>query len=196
MRIWIDNTGLQSAGVCLDGRGKSNFDAKGLLQFATFLVYGNRTLINGFEADPISSKTKEFKEQFTDLGVPTDAIHIDDDISESTYASACEEAAKNAAECLYYEFNPREFEILAGEPPDLPRGAIGRQVDFVQLAGADSGSEALASKKQNALKDKAVGACEYMLASSEELRNEVLKYKDSLKQWDDSYSYLSSPVWL
>ena len=115
MRLWIDNTGIQSAGICLDGHGRTEFDAKGLLQFATFLVYGNRTLINGFEASPISSKTVEFKDYFTDLGVPEDAIHIDNEITKVIYAKACKTAAEDATENLEYEFNPREFEVLGAE---------------------------------------------------------------------------------
>ena len=189
MRLWIDNTGIQSAGVCLDGHGKTEFDVKGLLQFATFLVYGNRTLINGFEKNPISSKTLEFKEHFTHLGVPDDAIHIDNEITEKVYAKACIAAAEDAADNLEYEFNPREFEVLGGEPPDLPRGVLGRQVEFIDIANLNEGSEHLEEIKKSALTDKAVGACEYMLAANAHLRNQVVNYRRSFEQWNESCSY-------
>jgi len=39
MKLWLDNTGIHSVGACFDGNARGNFDIKGLLQFATYMIF-------------------------------------------------------------------------------------------------------------------------------------------------------------
>jgi len=190
MKLWIDNTGLQSAGQCLDGRASPHhdYDVRGLLQLATLIIYGNSINLNGFESDKIAERSKEIIEQLTSLGITPDILSISP-VTETQYALACKTAADAVASDLHESFNPNEYQMLGGEPPDLPRGAYERQVAFITLAGEPDDSPRLQQAIETALMDKAVGAVEYMLACSPRLREAVAQMMYDHGHWTQSYSY-------
>ena len=76
MRLWLDNTGLHSAGLCLLGRARNDSDIRGLLQLATFLVFSESLLVNGFEADSVLKRTWEIKGQLVDWGLEYPELSI------------------------------------------------------------------------------------------------------------------------
>lgn len=190
MKLWIDNTGLQSAAQCLDGRAHPNheYDVRGLLQLATLLVYGNKVFLNGFEDDKIATRSREIVDQLRALEITEDILSINP-VNEAEYALACKTAAESIAPELRESFNPDEHMVLGGEPPDLPRGIQARQVEFVALASEPADSVRLRHVEQDALNDKAVGAVEYMLASSRNLQVEVGKMMAQHPHWKDRHSY-------
>jgi hypothetical protein len=190
MKLWIDNTGLQSAGLCLDGRASSahDYDVRGLLQLATLVIYGNNISLNGFEDTIIANRSHEIVQQLETVGITEDILTIRP-LKEAEYALACKTAADSIAPNLCDGFNPHEFRVIGGEPPDLPRGLQERQVRYMALAREQEGSAKLQEVEENALTDKAVGAVEYMLVSSPALREAVARILDLYPNWDDRNSY-------
>jgi hypothetical protein len=174
MKLWIDNTGLQSAGQCLDGQARHDHDVRGLLQLATLVIYANKISFNGFEDTEIAYRSGQIVNQLRDIGITDDILTISH-VNEAEYALACKTAADSIAAELCDNFNPSEFEVIGGEPPDLPRGLRERQVAFVTLAREKHESPRLQEVKENALKDKAIGAVEYMLACSPALREAIAR---------------------
>jgi hypothetical protein len=190
MKLWIDNTGLHSAGVCLEGRAslEHNYDVRGLLQLATLVIYGNQVSLNGFENRIIADRSREIVGQLQDIGITEDIISISP-ITEIEYALACKTTAEWIAPELFEGFNPHEFQLLGGGPPDLPRGFRDRQVKSLALANEPEGSIKLQEVEENALSDKAIGAVEYMLASSSALREAVARVMATHPNWSDTHSY-------
>src|SRR5437879_3650804 len=130
MQIWIDNTGLQSAGLCLEGKARPahDYDIRGLLQLATLVIYGNRISLNGFEDDVIATRTQETVEQLRALGIAEGILSINS-LTESEYALACMTTAESIALELNDGFNAEEFSLIGVEPPDLPRRLVQRHVN-------------------------------------------------------------------
>ena len=190
MELWIDNTGLQSAALCLEGRASPmhEYDARGLLQLATQIIYGEKISLNGFEDEKIANRSKEVVERLQSLYSNEKIININP-IGVDEYALACKTAADMVAPDLRYSFNPDEYKLLGGEPPDLPRGFKERLVSFVKLAIEPVNSEKLDKVLEESLKDKAVGAIEFMLASSPSLREAIAKMVKEHKYWNDRHSY-------
>ena len=176
MKLWIDNTGLQSAGLCVEGRARPDhdYDVRGLLQLATLIIYGNTIALNGFEDDIIAKRTQEIVGRLERLGITKDTLSICP-VSEIEYGLACRTAADTVASTLGDDYNPDDSAILGTEPPDLPRGIEERQIEFVALAQEPQGSAKLEAVEKSALRDRAVGAVEYMMACSPALREAVAR---------------------
>lgn len=66
MKLWIDNTGLQSAGQCLDGKASRmhDYDIRGLLQLSTLFIYANRISLNGFEDPKLAAQSVDIVGNF------------------------------------------------------------------------------------------------------------------------------------
>lgn len=190
MNIWIDNTGLQSAAQCLEGRANPNqdYDVRGLLQLATLIIYGNNISLNGFEDDIIARRSQEIIEQLQTIHISEDILSINP-VSEDEYALACKTTADSIAPELCYSFNPDEYQLIGGEPPDLPIGLHERQVKCIELASEPENSAKLKDVEKNALRDKAIGAVEYMLACSPALREAVGQMIKVYPNWGDRHSY-------
>ena len=190
MRLWIDNTGLQSAGKCLEGRARvtHEYDVAGLLQLATLLIYGNTISLNGFEEKTVAEHSRAVVEHLQALGVPHKTVSITP-VSETEYSLACKTAGDLVAPELHESFNPDEYQLLGGEPPDLPRGIAERQTTFVTLAAESEDSERLRKARERALKDQAAGAVEYMVSVSRRLRDEIRTMTSRHSHWEDTHSY-------
>ena len=59
MRVWLDNTGVPSAGTCIDRTARSDTNILGLFQLATFSVFSDQLWANGFEPSLIADRTKD-----------------------------------------------------------------------------------------------------------------------------------------
>jgi hypothetical protein len=190
MQLWIDNTGLQSAGLCLEGRARPahDYDVRGLLQLATLLVYGNKISLNGFEDKVVADRTEEMVDRLRGLGIAKNILSISP-ITEVEYALACRTAADSVGPDLASNYNPDDFRLVGGEPPDLPRGVAKRQVNYVALAHERKGSAKLHAVEKAALRDKAIGAIEYMMACSPPLRKAVTRILKTNPNFEDTRSY-------
>jgi len=190
VRLWIDNTGLQGAGQCLAGRAHPGheYDIRGLLQLATLLIFANEIKLNGFEDDTVAARSREIVDQLRALDTADNAVSIEP-VTKAQYALACKIAADSLAQDLPESFNPDEHMILGGEPSHLPRGIRARQVQFMTLARERAGSAALRQTEENALRDRGIGAVEYMLAVSGGLRESILNLQSRHPDWEDRHSY-------
>jgi len=190
MKIWIDNTGLQSAAQCLDGWAdqKYDYDIHGLLQLATLIIYGNNITLNGFEDTKIANRSKEVIEKLRDIGISEDILSISQ-INEAEYALACKTAAKLAAQNLGSTFNPTENHLIGCGPPEVPRGHKERQISSINLALEPHDSNSYEISEISALRHKAIGAVEYMIATTQELRQAINKVVVSYPGWSDTQSY-------
>jgi|GEM_PF-6233475 len=189
MKLWIDNTGLQSAGCSLEERARGEVDIQGLLQLGTYLVFAENIKVNGFEAEEsIAARTREIRDILTSLEVPSEILEISLE-TEKTYAYACKNAAEDLAERLKYGFQPNEQEVLGLEPVDLPPRISKAQVAFLDLALKSPTEEEIAFAQKNALKKRASGAIEYMLAISSNLRREIQNKVGLFDQWSDQDNY-------
>src|ERR1044072_362440 len=176
MKLWIDNTGLQSAGVCLERRARSDYDVRGLLQLATLVIFGDNISLNGFEDEIIAARSRAMAHSLESVGV-RDIVFVRP-VSEPAYKQACKAAAEKVASDLSSFLVPGGVAPWStGEPPDLPRGLLERQFRYVELANESEGSARLRDVEALALQDKAVGAVEYMMAISPELRDSVARLR-------------------
>jgi hypothetical protein len=154
MRLWIDNTGLQSAALCLEGRARpSDRDVRGLLQLATLLIFGNKVALNGFEDDVVAERTEEIVHGLGTIGISEDILSISP-VREIEYALACSTAADSIAPSLRDRYSPDDSDLIGAQPPDLPRGVHERQVKYVKLAYEPEGSARLQELEASALKTK------------------------------------------
>lgn len=190
MRIWMDNTGLLSAAQCLEGRAdpKHDNDIRSLLQLATLVIFSNHIYLNGFDCDEVADRSQEIVTQFGTYGMTEDIISTVPE-SEETYARACKTTAELIAPSLSRFFNPEVGNLLGVVPPGFPPDLLRRNINCINLADESDGSEILQHYETNALKDKAVGAVEYMLATTPELRKSVRKIRSSYSDWNDDHRY-------
>ena len=182
MRIWIDNTGLHSAGSCLEERARGLTDVKGLLQFCMFLIFAEQIRINGFEPENVAYKTREIRDWLYSIGVTKNAFSIDP-ATEEKYASACEQAATELAERLGHIFEPDEREILGLSPLDIPERIEEAQKTLLRLSTTNPSDQELERIRENALEEKAAGATAYMAATSEQLRREISSIVSNTSNW-------------
>lgn len=189
MKTWIDNTGLHAVGNCIFGEASTDFDVQGLLQLATIIVFSDQIVLNGFEDKGIRAKSKQVRSEILSFGLRPEALQIQD-VPETKYAEACCKTAKYLASELPYSFSSNEDELLGLEPTSLPRGAMERMVGFVRLATDGCSAEKIEEVKSSALQiSAAVGAIDYMMVSSENLRNSIAALLNVSKSWNDRDSY-------
>lgn len=184
MRLWMDNTGLHSVGLCLAGQARSDVDVEGLLQFATFAGFSDSLLVNGFESVPVAQRTEQI---CADLPKPDDAeswiIIVPE--NEKSYALACETAAEDAATDMANAFCPSNADPTGLAPADIPVRFEKAQEAILDLARKDGSLQRLEETRRGALSDRAAGAVHYMLACSADLRKAV-------RQISETYAPLSS----
>ena len=110
-------------------------------------------------------------------------------VTEAECALACQTAAESIASELSEVFNAEERRLVRGEPPDLPRGSKERLVRFVALAREQTDPAELKRIEESALRDRAVGAVEYMMTSSPHLRESVRRIMAKAAHWEDEQSF-------
>jgi len=109
MKLWIDNTGLDSVRRCLAGHARGEFDVRGLLQLATLLVFGDKLSVNGFEMDRVAKRAKWTKTQLEKIGLDPQTLEITHP-DPKKYRTACDVAARHCAMDLKLSaFDPSEL---------------------------------------------------------------------------------------
>jgi predicted RNA-binding Zn ribbon-like protein len=175
MRLWIDNTGLQSAGQCLTKEALGEVDVKGLLQLATLLVFADSFYLNAVGSESVREGSNEVFNQLQQMSndIPTvDFVGTDD-----SFAEACENAAKEAADALAAGIISEDLEYWRLDPPTIPLEDQDLQVDFVKIATySDAELEAI---REELRAKKASGAPAFMLVCSHDLREAVKNLVES-----------------
>lgn len=190
VKLWIDNTGLQSAGLCLEGRASpaTDNDPRGLLQLATLIAFGNEISLNEFEHGDFQQRTISAIELLKNVGIDENIINVAP-ITEKQYARACQNAAEEASKTLKNSFNPDVKNLLGLEPAERPRATFARQIRFVDWVRFSKVAPDFAEVKETALSEKGIGAVEYMISCSPVLRDVIYDIINMSDFWDDDKSY-------
>lgn len=174
MRVWLDNTGFQSVGECLNGTARSEADIDGLLQFCTFAIFSDQVVLNGFEPPAIAEQSEAIRQA---IRLPIADLRIVPE-TESGYAAACRRAAEDLEYLLPSSFGET---TRTGEPlaltdirAALPRHA--RQFNFEQLFTEDV----------DLLAERAHGAVKFMLRFSGGLREAAVRLYQDAEAWTDA----------
>ncbi len=118
MNRFLDNTGFHAVGRCLSRKGVGEIDVRGLLQFATELVFSERLVISGFEIPSIKECSEALRSILVDdMGLEPEAINIAP-YEAPEYGKACEEAGKT----LFTDLRYLSRELLS--PPQVPPEAL------------------------------------------------------------------------
>lgn len=193
MRVWIDNTGLHSVGRCLDGSGAGTYiwdqnnDVRGLLQFATLIIFSDQVFLNDFEPPLIADASEDIRVKLDALGFEKANLNIAA-ISREQYSRACFNAAEMVGNDLPFGFVRDERQILGLDPIDIPRGAIFTAQRVPRLVN-ETDEAKLARTKSGALDVKAAGAIEYMLTTSRKLRTALKSLIEADVEWSPNDSY-------
>lgn len=179
MRTWLDNTGLHAAARALRGAGDDDSDYWSLLQLATLLLFGDSLAINGFERDHVRDPTNVMLESLVAFGFPEDKLHLQEP-DRAMYVYNCGVAADRAADELRLLFVPSR-KSPAGLEPDIRRDRgsayLHKFVDGEVLTAE------LPAFAEEALEDKAAGAVLAMLVASDELMENVLRFRRETDTW-------------
>jgi hypothetical protein len=189
MQTWIDNTGLHSAGLCLDGRANAShdLDVRGLLQLATLLVFSNRIELCEFGRDPVNDRSREIAESLVSIGVAREALSVVT-ISEGDYARACNAAAEAVAAELEGPWTSNEATLLGLEAPDVPKGPLEGQIRFMELA-LTADQTTLVEVRESALRGEPPEALDFMAAASVGLREVIRRLVKATPSWSPQDSY-------
>jgi len=173
MRLFIDNTGLHSAGRCLAGQAKGNgeVDVSGLLQLATQIVFSERIILSRFESQDVEQRSAFLRDLLVEKGLDENVIEISP-IEEQEYAEACRIAANKLSEDLQYverSIERKTKPLLKTSTPDFHPSFKLHDRLINKLLTDRNADEKRKEFLETALSYKAGGGTVYMLAASEEL---------------------------
>lgn len=166
--IWIDNSGLHSAGRALNRRARGSGDIDGLLQLGTLAIFADQLQLTGFEHPDVAQRSKDILGLLEFYGLTSGTVVQRSDTLEA-YASACDEAAAAAANEVSWAFHPGQGEIL-GIRPDLPED-VREELNLIIKSSSNPGGDfdPLELLEQG----KAASAVRYMLMTNDNLAAEV-----------------------
>jgi hypothetical protein len=179
MKLLIDNTGLQSSGMCLQGKPRNENDVKNLIQLGTLLVFSNELIVNSIGATSGTQESKKVINYLAKIGVEKTVIKQDGD--EKLFWLACERAAEAASvEILSILSGAGDiYDLSTGVSTDVvpigyPVQDIKRTWDlFLRVGESSVSKDELLAEKEIAKSFYTSGATDYMLAHSEKLQESV-----------------------
>jgi len=186
MDLWLDNTGLHSAGYALEGKAQGEVDARGLLQLAALLAFSNHLSVNSFESGFIASYSRDVISALRELGLEAGVIEFSG-VTEADYWRACEITSARIAEDVNYGFQPDESSIIGLDPSGLPVHAENARTSFKYLLVNEPGPAELDGIVAEAKYQRATGAVVFMVASNPTLRAAIKARKSTL--WSDHESH-------
>lgn len=186
MPLWIDNTGLQSAGRSLNGRAFGRIDVDGLLNLAVLIVFADKLIINGFEPENVAKRTRDIRDQLIFAGMPSDAIEVLDCSSEF-YWEACRAAGVTCAQQLHWTFDPSEERVL-GTHPEISREEQSQLLRLIDLATAITPPLSADDIRKEGSEKRAGVAIPYMLATVPELGAAIRLLVSERPNWDIAHT--------
>jgi hypothetical protein len=169
----IDNTGLQSTGLALEGYGRGEVDVLEMLQLTTFIVFAEQIATGGYEVETVTRKTREVGDRLSAFGLEQDFIY-QSFVTPNHFASICETAALDCSEDLFYEFQPKKESVGGLYPAALQLQELNVRFPMIsRLISREMSEQELAVYRREALDMKKAGAVAYMIASCLELRETV-----------------------
>lgn len=183
MKVWIDNTGLHSAGRCLAGKATLDQHLRGFLQLATLLIFSDSITYGDYEIEEVAETGQRYRQRLISLGVDPPTL-TSRHVGQSAYGRACKATARLAAEEWPSHFDRCVSEAIVASF-DVPTGVKAREnwiPAFVHGPNVDNPEALLSSRR-------ATGAVEYMLSDSPLLRAAVAGTIDTAPNWGAAESY-------
>lgn len=187
LRLLIDHTGLQSAGLCLARQARDEIDVRGLLQLATLLIFADELVLNGFAADRVAIKSEVTLKILRDLGLDHEALEIQRP-DEDCFVAACDRAAWECADAVKFAFWPQRSSEVGLSPPALGTNADKGFRHLLKNLRKRPSPEFLARVKETLSSGDYVRAVDHMIVANEDLRCAVLSTVDE-HGWSDEVLY-------
>jgi len=173
MNLLIDHAGLQSGGLCLQRNARDESDLLGFLQFATLLIFADDITLNGFAAKRVLDESNGILDKLRDLDLTDGVIKITTR-NQDAFATVCADAAESCAEAVEFGFRP-----LSSVQSGLLPTALGKSADdgfrrLLQRLDNRPSADYLEEVKKHAFLGDYIGAVDYMIATCDVLREQVL----------------------
>lgn len=188
MLLWIDNTTLHGAGRCLAREGRTFRDLRSLFQLATLLVFAEKLELGQFEQGEVIAQSKSVRDTLVTLGLSPLALEIVP-TTESEYVAAAQATASYTATEIPFRFRVDEGRLLGLNSLDIPQGSTFRPDRAKWIAMEVDDPADLEKIAQESLPEKAMGAVDYMLATSDELRASVRGLMTATPDWSDLQTF-------
>ena len=167
MRIMVDNTGVHSVARCLEKRATGELDVRGLLQFATQLVFAEEIAVSTFEAYEVRARTHSVLQDLQSIGFGKELNPIDRDAG--SFWKSCLDVAEEFAVDFEYEF-PEYILDLTSTAPDFANPSNMPEHQLHRLVECDLSDRELEDIAAKAKTYGAAGVVSYAFAKSDELR--------------------------
>ena len=174
MKLLLDNTGFQAAGLALARQGRpGSYDTRELLQLATFIIFSDQLVVGGFEATESEARSQEVANHLSHLGVDTDILELPS-LSAHTFIDVCHSAARQCAADFEDTFRPDHSSVLGLFPAALTRSTVdSRARKMRELLRKRTSDATISEIAEEGIVQRKTGAVLYMLAASPELREAV-----------------------
>jgi hypothetical protein len=188
VKLWIDNTTLHGAGRCLMGEGRTSRDLRSLLQLATLIVFADSLELGQFEQGEVVAQSNAVRDSLLRLGLSSPALQIVP-TTEDDYLAAAVATAQFAATELPFRFRADEAEVLGLSAFDMPQGTSFRPQRLPWLVNTVVDPEVFDQVATESVPEKAMGAIDYMVSTSADLRSAVRAVMDATEAWSDAQTF-------
>jgi len=185
MSLFVDNTGLHSAGRCLAGESIGTIDVRGLLQLATEIIFSD-IVVCGYEYKSVREESENVLQLLKQFGVEDSCISTVM-FSSRDYAGACDKAAQKFSEDFdsCFPFAGFSSENLIRAAWTVAPSAVENFKELGQrlIAGTYSKDERNAAADVLAVYQAAGSVC-YMLATCDDLLAKIRDFRKT-EGWTD-----------
>lgn len=190
LRVFLDNTGVHSAGRCLDRTARGPADVAGLLQLCSAIVFAEELVYSDRESSPVRERTAEVLERIHDIGFDRHKVQRAS-LTEREWDGFCREVGDEFALDLddlmpLAKVGP-EVTALA---PDLGLDTGPPDGEVHELIAGELSSSRLEELGAQARELKGRGLVAYTLYRNrdllERLRSRRVSGKDDWSIWDTS----------
>jgi hypothetical protein len=200
MKLFLDNTGMHAVGRCLDKEGLGQIDVKGLLQFATGIIFSEKITVSGFEREGMRDRSEYIKSLLIGAGLSKEVIEIKL-LTHEEFGKACDVAMSNLSDDFPFVFNelmlPQEIQIEALKPKFLPEEQATEDTIhtlFTYLVTQERKQQQLDDIYSTALKDPRLGLTLDTVLHSHSLWEQVREYSQEYSWTPQTSKYLLTTI--
>lgn len=185
MSLFVDNTGLHSAGRCLVGESIGTIDVRGLLQLGTEIIFSD-IVVCGYEYKSVRDESEHVVQLLKQFGVEDSCISTVM-FSSRDYAEACNKAAQKFSEdfdsCFPFAGFMGENLIRAARPKAPAAIENFKELGQRLIAGTCSKVDRDTAADVLAVGQAAGSVC-YMLATNDDLLGKIRDFRKG-RGWTD-----------
>lgn len=189
MRFFLDNTGFQAVGRCIDGRATSDTDASDFFRFASYVVFAAEAHISGGQPTAVTERSDSISSQLAELGLPKELINTSR-MAPHVRDNAVERASRRLVEELSFsslDSSTVSPHLLAHAMPE--RRTLGASLDHQVRRAVDPHTTVgeLIELEDKASKAQAAGWPLLMVTRNQRLREELGKLF-ARADWSDNHT--------